>query len=253
MKVHELARYFPTIEGESFDRFVEDIEKNGQLEPIITYRGEILDGVNRYRACQRLGMDPITKEYAGSDPLHYVISINVHRRHMSASQLAMVATEMLPEFEVEAKKRSEATQFGHGPRTTPTEDEKGKASDKVAEEFGISGKSVRRAKRVKEQAPEKVEAIIQGKENIRAVDTGLRMKAAQERAEGKTEKEVVKKIKETPKAVKDYFNALKEFDNQIGFALRVANEGMFSPEAINIIKSKHNIIKSKMYTLEELV
>ena len=133
MEAHRLASYFPIMEDEKFEKFKEDIKENGQLEPIITFDNQILDGLNRYRACTELGITPQFKAYGGKDPLHYVVSVNVHRRHMSVSQLAMVATEMLPEFEEEAKKRVEATQFGSGPRATPIEDkDKGKSSDHVA-------------------------------------------------------------------------------------------------------------------------
>lgn len=47
----------------------------------------------------------MTEEYNGDDPLSYVVSINIRRRHMDTSQRAMLATEMLPEFEAEAKER----------------------------------------------------------------------------------------------------------------------------------------------------
>ena len=104
MEAHRLASYFPIMEDEKFDKFKDDIKQNGQLEPIITFDNQILDGLNRYRACTELGITPNFIEYKGKDPLHYVISVNVHRRHMTPSQLAMVATEMLPEFEEEAKK-----------------------------------------------------------------------------------------------------------------------------------------------------
>jgi len=197
MKAHRLASYFPIMEGEKFDKFVEDIKENGQIEPILLFDGEILDGVNRYKACQQLGIEPKYTEYQGKDPLHYVISVNVHRRHMSASQLAMVATEMLPEFEKITKigrpTNEEKVIRDLGPNLNT---EERRSSEQVAKEFGISSKSVRRAKRVKEQAPEKVRAGIQGKENIKAIDTELRIKAETERkakaiAEGRTEKPVI--------------------------------------------------------------
>lgn len=41
MKAHKLAKYFPILEGDEFKMLVEDIRKNGQLNPIVTYKGEI--------------------------------------------------------------------------------------------------------------------------------------------------------------------------------------------------------------------
>ena len=253
MEAHKLASYFPIMEGEQFEKFKQDIKENGQLEPIITFDGKILDGLNRYRACTELGIEPKFTEYKGSDPLHYVISVNVHRRHMTVSQLAMVATEMLPEFEKEAKKRQGVKIDFPDSGPEPIKRRENESSEQVAQEFGISGKSVRRAKRVKEQAPEKVADIISGKENIRSVDTELRLKAAQERATIKGEIATEKKVRETPKAVKDYFNAVRDYEKALDFAVEVAKRSLFAEESLNILQTKHDKLKSKMATLEDLV
>jgi len=205
MKAHRLASYFPIMEGEKFDKFVEDIKENGQLEPILLFDGEILDGVNRYKACQQLGIEPKFTEYKGKDPLHYVISVNVHRRHMTVSQLAMVANEMLPEFEKEAKKRQgikrDSSKLFEENKVLNNQGFES-SSIQVATEFGISDRSVQQAKRIKEKAPEKVADIISGKESVGSIDLELRAKAEKERkaravAEGRTEKpEVQMRIEE---------------------------------------------------------
>jgi hypothetical protein len=44
------------------------------------YEGQILDGRNRARACEALGIEPETRVYAGDDPVGFVISRNLHRR-----------------------------------------------------------------------------------------------------------------------------------------------------------------------------
>lgn len=196
MKAHKLAAYFPILEGDEFDLLVEDIKKNGQMEPIVTYQGEVLDGWNRYRACESLGIVPITKEYDGDDPLSYVISANIRRRHMDVSQRAMLATEMLPEFEAEAKERhreavreSAKAQRPAGSKSftdarssdqPPDWREKHFARDDAAKVFGVSGPTVQRAKRIKEEAPERVADIIKGKATVTGVDAELREAKAKE-------------------------------------------------------------------------
>jgi ParB-like chromosome segregation protein Spo0J len=71
-----------------------DIRANGLLEPVIFHDGRILDGRNRYRACQQLGIEPASQEFRGPDPLAFVISKNLQRRHLDESQRAMVAARL---------------------------------------------------------------------------------------------------------------------------------------------------------------
>ena len=59
---HPFADIFPLLEGEEFDRFVEDIRQNGQRETIVkTPDNRVLDGRNRYRACLAAGVEPSSK------------------------------------------------------------------------------------------------------------------------------------------------------------------------------------------------
>ena len=107
MKFHEVASIFPLIEGEEFQRLVDDIRANGLVEPIWVHPdGSIIDGRNRYRACVKTGVEPHTRQWNGSGSLIlFVLSLNLHRRHLNPSQRACLATEILPMLEAEAKAR----------------------------------------------------------------------------------------------------------------------------------------------------
>jgi hypothetical protein len=52
MQFHPIADVFPLMDGEKFAELVQSIKENGQREPIMTFNDLILDGRNRYRACQ---------------------------------------------------------------------------------------------------------------------------------------------------------------------------------------------------------
>src|SRR5262245_5069971 len=94
LKFHPLANIFPLIEGTEFDDLVADIKVNGLHDPIVIHNDLILDGRNRYRACLAAGVDPAFVPYRGDDPVAFVISVNLRRRHLDESQRAMVAAKL---------------------------------------------------------------------------------------------------------------------------------------------------------------
>ena len=148
---HPFADVFPLLEGDDFAKLLEDIREHGQREPVILYDGKILDGRNRYRACVELGIPPqfdYSKASTDDEALRESVSRNLHRRHLTASQRAMVGAELLPMFEAMAKERQ-------GERTDISANLRGcskatgsKASEEVAELGNISARSVESAKRV---------------------------------------------------------------------------------------------------------
>lgn len=94
LEYHKYAELFPLIQNESFDEFKKDIEHNGLREPIWIFEGKILDGRNRYRACLETGTAIKTREYTGDDPIGFVVSLNLKRRHLDTAQRAMVASRL---------------------------------------------------------------------------------------------------------------------------------------------------------------
>ena len=136
---HEIANIFPMMQDDEYERLKDDIAINGQLEPIVLYEGKVLDGRNRYKALCDIGLKTDFEEYQGDQPLSYVISKNLHRRHLTASQRAIMATDIKPLLEVEAKKRQELTRFGGGGNISTTESETGKSRDQAGDLFGGSG------------------------------------------------------------------------------------------------------------------
>lgn len=100
---HELCLLFPQADDLTIEEMAYDIQQNGQTDPIVLYQGKILDGRNRYLACKKAGIKPQTIEYTGRNPLQFVISKNLNRRHLTQAQKAMIASSIL------AKKGSKAT------------------------------------------------------------------------------------------------------------------------------------------------
>jgi len=86
MEFHEIANIFPEMEKDEFGSLVESMRANGQREPILVYDGKILDGRNRFLACEKLGIAPKYKEWNGQDPWAMVWDTNAERRHLPQGQ-----------------------------------------------------------------------------------------------------------------------------------------------------------------------
>ncbi len=115
---HPVAALFPLLPVDSpeFGEFVDDIGEHGLLQPIILHEGKILDGRNRYRACQHTGVEPRFEQWSGESPTAYVLSLNLHRRHLTEDQKAAVVQEARARLEAEARdhQRAAGRQFGRG-------------------------------------------------------------------------------------------------------------------------------------------
>jgi hypothetical protein len=86
---HPLSQAFPSMNEENFQALKDDIEVNGQREPVMIFENMVLDGWHRYRACIDLGIKPTQFNFAPEDdPVVFVMSQNLHRRHLTAPQRA---------------------------------------------------------------------------------------------------------------------------------------------------------------------
>src|SRR5262249_55500379 len=98
LTIHPAADLFPLMTAEEFQALKEDIRQYGQRERIVLFEGMILDGRHRYRACLELGLSPrtvsIERDVVG-DPVSYVCSVNLHRRHLTAKQRRDVIASVL--------------------------------------------------------------------------------------------------------------------------------------------------------------
>lgn len=154
LKFHEAASMFPLMEGEDFDALVTDIKVNGLREPIMTLDGKILDGRNRYRACEKAGVAPTFLQFTGKDPLTFVISMNLKRRHLTVSQRAMAAAKV-------ATLRDGENKGAQGCAASQAD---------AAKAVNVSRRQVQKARVVRTQAkPEDVRAVERGEKTIDGV------------------------------------------------------------------------------------
>ena len=165
LQFHPLADIFPLVEGAEFDELVADIREHGLHEPIVVFEDKILDGRNRYRACDAAGVEPTFTVYSGDDPVSYVVSLNLRRRHLSESQRAMVAAKL-------------AT-LKDGQRADLVE---GLPIGRASEMLNVGERSVARAREVQEHgAPELIHAVEQGSVSVSAAADVATLSAQEQR------------------------------------------------------------------------
>jgi hypothetical protein len=172
----------------------------------------------------------------------------------------MLATEMLPEFEKEAKARKEATRDKITGIFTPSPSKDGngkkrhnEATVEAGKIFNVSSPTIQRAKRIQQEAPERVNDIVSGRATVFQVDEELRETKAEKHREEVQEKETKTLPAQHPKAVKDYLVSCAVYRDSLELAIKCARADMFDPSAISIITTKHNAIRALMAEMEELV
>ena len=162
LKWHPAANIFPMLEDKELQELAEDIRKNGQHEPISICDGMILDGRNRSAACLIASVEPVTIEVDPEDPVAYVLSLNLHRRHLTPSQGSMCAGRARAYYDQQAKERQVRKPADSVQVNLP--EQKQQAREAAGKAFGVSGKSVDYATKVIEKGiPELAAAVDAGR------------------------------------------------------------------------------------------
>ena len=116
LEPHPLSKMFPPILPEDFDKLAADIKLNGLHQPIVRYQGKILDGNNRYRACEVVKVAPKFADFTGDDAAarNHVISANIHRRHLSPDQRREIIVTLLKADPTQSNRQlAEQTKTSH--------------------------------------------------------------------------------------------------------------------------------------------
>ena len=186
--IHPAAELFPLMQGDEFDSLVESIRDQGLREAVwLTKDGALLDGRNRVRACQAAGVKPEFRQYDGDDPVQFVWDMNVNRRHLTETQVAVarlkadgITAEIKAAGLVRRPGRPAASETNLQGGSIP----KGRtASEIAAKSIGVSKATVERVSRVLKDAPELVADMEAGKLSARAAERIVKDKKRSERRE----------------------------------------------------------------------
>jgi site-specific DNA-methyltransferase (adenine-specific) len=193
LPLHPACELFPKLSDQDLHELAENIRQNGLINPIVTLNGKVLDGRNRLAACKLAGVRPKFVKWEGTgSPLAWVVATNLVRRHLTASQRAVVAFDLLPMLELEAKERQRKSQ-GRGKKVaselatlTGSNNSTGKSSQIAAKITKTNSAYVEKVKSINKKAPEIISEIKSGRmtlnegSRLSLVDTKLRKKVIAE-------------------------------------------------------------------------
>ncbi len=163
---HPVADLLPMMTATEQAALEADIRINGQREDIVLLNGRILDGRNRYLILKRLGLPIRTvpaDPKAAKDPVAYVYSKALHR-DMTDSQKACAAVVFadmvanMPDTEYTSMRRMVVEQ-----REQRSHIDRHVTRDIAGHLFGVSGRYVAYARKLRSEAPDLFEQCRAGR------------------------------------------------------------------------------------------
>src|ERR1044072_7435083 len=199
---HELSRLLPMMGDADLNALAADIRENGLRAPITLLEGKILDGRNRYKACKIAQTEPRFRDFNGDgDPLAFILSANVHRRHLTTSQRAMIAADL--------------ETMRHG-KPREKEGDAHISREQVAKDLNVSPRSVATAKGVLAGASkEDIQAVKRGEKTINEVSRQLKTQPAENRKAETPQKQLDKTGYAIPESVLPDSNSATETRKQL--------------------------------------
>jgi protein gp37/ParB-like chromosome segregation protein Spo0J len=166
--IHPAAELFPLMDDEAFAALVADVKAQGFTDAVVVDPDHmLLDGRNRLLAGWVLSLDPPIRAHHVTDPVGYVLATNLHRRHLTIGQRAMLATRL-----ADLDRGRPTEEMGNSAHLTQPE---------AAAMVGVGERSVKKARVVLEEAPELAEEVDAGKAPLdqAAKEAAKRRKARQ--------------------------------------------------------------------------
>jgi hypothetical protein len=182
---HPYADVFNLIAGSEFEQLVEDVRKHGLRDRIVLYDGMILDGRNRYRAAIAAGLlseddDPDDRpahfqrfvSAVDGDPIAFVISKNIFRRHLTVAQRSYAMAEVETFRHGGAREQDANLQLDRASRA------------ELAERAGVSERSIASAAVVRDHGVAELKAAVKrGEVSISAAEQIARRPEEDQQAE----------------------------------------------------------------------
>lgn len=196
--IHDAAQLFPMLERDELRALADDIRDHGLRNPItLDASGALLDGRNRLSACEMAGVAP-TFHVVDAEPVGYVISQNIHRRHLTVGQRAVLALDVERMYAAEPKDKGGRPAKDQKPRTKSSQvPEDRKTRKRAAKAVGVGRTAVDQASRLQESAPDLLAGVASGQVRLNQAHRKLRDRQAEERAKERAKAEAAAQLRTT--------------------------------------------------------
>jgi N6-adenosine-specific RNA methylase IME4 len=163
LSAHPAADIFPLLPEDELQQLADNIAANGLLYPIILFDGLVLDGRNRLAACELASVVPTFDHWTGDDPIAYVISCNIARRHLNKTQAAFCALAFMSLYVEQARERmAQGGEGGVPGEGTQLVEYLGEAAQHAAKQFHTNRQYIYDAKRIATERPDLAKQCIAG-------------------------------------------------------------------------------------------
>jgi hypothetical protein len=169
MEYHELSTVFSSFENtEEYKGLVDSIKEHGLFDPILVWKGKIVDGRHRHKACLEAGVEPdydyLADEMSFEKVRDRVIGENILRRHLTVGQRAMIASALA--------NMTVGRNWGVNSNRTNSSDNK--SNEDAAKSLNVGTTTIKDAKEVKRDAPDLAEKVSRGEMSLNAAKTESR-------------------------------------------------------------------------------
>ena len=151
---HPLSAAFPAMSPVDLSALTDDIATHGLRQPVVTFEGQVLDGWHRYQACLHAEVKPALVEFTGDDPVAFVLSLNLSRRHLTESQRSSLVVSC------QSWRASSVRGDSSHPSATVAE---------MAKQADVSERSIQRAKVVERAGLSR--PVLEGKASLATAET----------------------------------------------------------------------------------
>lgn len=177
----EFRALIPPLKAEEKAQLEANLVANGCRDPLVTWRGTLIDGHNRFEICERLKIRYRAVEVALASRIHVLLWIEENqlgRRNLTDDQRAVIALAVYKR-RTSLAKSERGKQGGRGHKKLDTaavsklpRDQR--TSAKVAKTARVSERKLRTVAEIEKKAPEALPAIRSGEKTIAEVKTAIR-------------------------------------------------------------------------------